>query len=179
MNNTLLTERYGRGLMTLAEEKQLTGKLLDEVAIVRDVFSDKEISATFSSQAVTVSQKKDLIEKSFSGLSVELKNFLFLLIDKHRGEIISEVCDFFIKEVNALNGIGRATVTSAKPLSAEELEKISAKLAGTTGNKRMQLTNVVDPSVVGGIRVQVGNTVYDGTLKTKLAKLQSDFVVGE
>jgi len=172
MNNTILTKRYARGLLLLAEEKKITNQLMAELPVVKEIFQDEKVYETFAGQAFSAQKKKELIEKSLPNVSTELKNMLLLLVDRGREAIIPDMCDYFIMQVNEMNSIGRATVTTATPLSSQEIEKVSATFARVAEKKEMQITNNVDPSVVGGIKVQIGNTIYDGTLNSRLARLE-------
>jgi F-type H+-transporting ATPase subunit delta len=68
---------------------------------------------------------------------------------------------------NDARGIAEAIVTSAKPLTSEEQAELAEKF-GQTLNKKLRLTAVVDPAILGGIVIKIGDRLYDGSLKTKL-----------
>ena len=98
-------------------------------------------------------------------------NFLKLLVQKKRAEILPEIAEEFQIMVDDDKNISHGTVISAVELDAELQGKVQATLEKLTG-KKVELTASVDPSIIGGVIAKVGDLVLDGSIKTQLASLK-------
>ena len=98
-------------------------------------------------------------------------NFLNLLVQKKRAEILPEIAEEYKTMVDEEKNISHGTVVSAVELSDELQQNVQATLEKLTG-KKVELTTNVDPSIVGGIIAKVGDLVLDGSIKTQLAGLK-------
>ena len=127
---------------------------------------------------ITRSEKKKLIREVFSQyLDSEMVSFIQLLVDKDRSWYLSEMLDEYIKRANEELGVETAVVASARPLAEEDLEKIRKALEKKTG-KKIILRNKIDPSVLAGIKVIVGNNVTDITMKTRIENMRKALLEG-
>ena len=98
-------------------------------------------------------------------------NFLRVILQRNRIRYFEEIFDYYLKSVNIRKGIISAEVASAQPLSEKELSALRGSLSGATG--RTVILNVrSDPKLLGGLIVQIGSTVYDGSIRRQLAEMQ-------
>jgi len=125
-----------------------------------------------ASPAVPREGKHAVVEKlvAHMGGSQELRNFLFLLVDHHRTGMLEEIAREFETTLLSRMGVIQASVTSARELSAPQKEKLAGKLEGLTG-KKIEAHYAVDPTLVGGLAVRIGSTVYDGSVRARLNRL--------
>jgi F-type H+-transporting ATPase subunit delta len=100
-----------------------------------------------------------------------VRNFVFLLVDHRRTEMLREIQQAFQTELNARLGIAGAEVISARELSAAEKKQLTAALERRTG-KKIEASFRMDESLVGGAVVRVGSTVYDGSVREQLTRLR-------
>jgi F-type H+-transporting ATPase subunit delta len=94
-------------------------------------------------------------------------NFLRILLQHNRILYFPQILESYLKAVGKRKGIVSATVSTASPLSQQELESLTGKLAGITG-KSVSIEPKTDASLLGGIVVQVGSTVFDGSIRARL-----------
>ncbi|HZG81147.1 MAG TPA: F0F1 ATP synthase subunit delta [Brevibacillus sp.] len=162
-------KRYARALFDVASERGKIDQVeADLVAIVQAVEQSEDLSKIFMHPHIAVPAKKTLIDDLFkSHVEEETFNFLNVLIESGREMQLVEIYRSFVKLANDARGIAEAVVTSAKPLTAEEQSELAEKF-GHTLHKKLRLTAVVDPSILGGIIIKIGDRLYDGSLKTKL-----------
>lgn len=99
-------------------------------------------------------------------------NTLLLLVDLHREDYIVEVADEFLALANEAMGVAEAAVTSTRALSDAEREAISAVFAAKVGKKTLNIKNFVDSDLLGGLKLRIGNRIYDGSLRGKLDRLE-------
>ena len=121
-------------------------------------------------------KKKQLIVQAFKDFSEEVHNTLKLLIDRHNEDAVPAIVDQFIALANESKEIAVATVYSVRALSEEEKQQLAAVFSKKLSLKTLKINNVIDASVIGGIKLKVGNTVYDGSVKGKLERIERNIV---
>ena len=156
-----LAERYAQGLFELTVEENSVEQTKKEAEDLLSVLS-----------------VNDFVDRIFSkSFSHDFVNFLKLLIDKGRIGCLEDILKAYVVLADEKLGIERAVVTSARPLSEEHLQEIKKTLAAKTG-KKILLKNTVDPSLIAGIRVTVGNKVTDITMATKIESMRNALLKG-
>jgi F-type H+-transporting ATPase subunit delta len=135
-----------------------------ESADLREVFLDPSFA---SEQKVAILDKLN----ARLGMSVQVRNFIAVLIQHNRLDVLDDVLSEYRKEVNRRLGISEVQVTTARPLDANERQGIEQKVAAMTGTQ-VQATYHEDKSLLGGVVVRVGSTVYDGSVKGRLDRLK-------
>jgi F-type H+-transporting ATPase subunit delta len=135
-----------------------------ESADLREIFLDPSFP---SEQKVAILDKLN----ARLGMSVQVRNFIAVLIQHDRLDVLDDVLSEYRKEVNRRLGISEVRVTTARPLDANERQEIEQKVAALTGTQ-VQATYHEDKSLLGGVVVRVGSTVYDGSVKGRLDQLK-------
>ncbi|RWZ58985.1 F0F1 ATP synthase subunit delta [Halobacillus fulvus] len=177
MSETIVAKRYAEALFQLGQEKSKLEQFEAELITLREVYvSNPKLVHILQHPRVTQDQKRSLIGDSFKAFSPEVLNTLKLLIDRHREGIIVEMIVHFLEKMNDAKGVADADVYSVRPLSETEIEKISETFAPKVGKRSLNLTNIVDPSVLGGIRLRVGNRIFDGSVSGKLRRMERKLV---
>ncbi len=174
MRNRAVASRYAGALLATAKKGGVMDGVAESFAGVMDVLKDTpDLMRFLAGPHIDESKKKDLIGNVF-GDRVEpvLRWFLVMLVEKQRMENVVEIHDEFVRLVEVERGTTRAHVTTAVPLTDDLEQALSAKLGQVTGGA-IVLEKEVDPSVIGGVRVTMGDRVIDGTIRTNLAKLRS------
>lgn len=173
MSNSMVAKRYASALFQIAKEQQILSTVEEELRVVKEVLQyNKELQAVLKSSKLTKDQKKDIIKTSFASVSVYVLNTLMILIDRHREDEIVEVVNQFTQLSNDELGIAEAEVYSIRPLTAVERDAISTTFAAKIGKKSLKIENIVDSDLLGGIKLRIGNRIYDGSLRGKLNRLE-------
>jgi F-type H+-transporting ATPase subunit delta len=122
-------------------------------------------------------QKVSILDKLNArlGMSVQVRNFIAVLIQHDRLNLLDEILEEYRREVNRRLGISEVYVTTARPLEADERQELEQKVATLTGTQ-VQATYHEDKSLLGGVIVRVGSTVYDGSIKGRLDRLKEQLV---
>ena len=171
---SVAANRYAKALIdALYPEKSTTGleqlrqlnALLDEQSQARRLFQNPAVSAD---------KRKSLLKEigAAAGFSAEISNFLGILIDRNRFDILDEIIATYDKLLDAKLGIVRAMVTTAHPLDMAQRDELAAKLAKLIG-KQVRMNVSVDPALIGGAVARVGSTIYDGSLRQQLESFKS------
>lgn len=173
MSNTTVAKRYALALFQLAKEHQLLGQTEEELRVVKEVLDNSsDLKVVLKSPKVSVVKKKEMIKEAFSGVNSFVLNTLMLLIDRHREDQIVEVADNFVELSNEEQGIAEAKVYSIRPLTGEEQQNISTSFAAKVGKKSLRIDNIVNSKLLGGLKLRIGNRIYDGSLRGKLDRLE-------
>lgn len=170
-----LTARiYGESLLDVSEELGVTDSIQAELAELKVLFEENpDFYAFYTSPKVSKDAKKEVFKSVFDQkLSPVVINFLNLLIDKRRTNECFEIIRMFDSLVNEKNGIVEGIARIAKPLSEETVAKLEKKLCDVTG-KNIKLKIIVDPAVVGGLKLKVGDSVIDTSVATQLREMKS------
>jgi F-type H+-transporting ATPase subunit delta len=118
-------------------------------------------------------QKISILDKLNArlGMGVQVRNFIAVLIQHDRLNVLSEILAEYRKEMNRRLGISEVVITTARPLEADERREIEQKVAALTGTQ-VQATYHEDKALLGGVIVRVESTVYDGSVRGRLDRLK-------
>jgi len=172
----LTAQAYGQALYELAVEGNKVSELLDEVKVLKTAFSDDEdFIRLMKHPQVTTEEKRKIIDDALKGkISDELIGLFQVMIDKERFPEVDSVFDYFIDEVNKLQGRGTAKVATPIELTEAQKNSVKEKLLATTEYKEMEIEYSVDPSLIGGMVIRIGDRVVDSSIKTHLYELKKD-----
>lgn len=174
----VIAKRYANALFEIAHEQGTVEQVKQELAVVNDVFKETDdLMEVFAHPKFTTAQKKDIIQKSFGkSLSAPVLNTLLTLVERDRIAIVFDLINHYHMFANEQQQTAAAKVYSVMPLSDEEQNKISAVFAERVGKKTLQIENVIDPTLVGGIKVRIGNRIFDGSISGKLKRMERKLV---
>ena len=177
MSNMIVAKRYAVALFQIAKEKQTLDQIETELRVVQQVFtSNKELTDLLSNPKISIEKKKSLVKGAFSAFSEQVLNTLYLLIDRHRETIVSELVTVFIDLANEERGIAEAKVYTVRPLTDNEQQNISTQFAKKIGKASLRIENVIDRTLVGGVKIRIGNRIYDGSVSGKLQRLERELI---
>lgn len=172
----LVSKTYGDALFEVAVEEGTLDTMLEEVEAVLQVFkNDKEYINLLAHPKIPVEEKHTMVEAVFKGkVSDELTGFIITIVDKGRFTEIESILSYFISRVWDEKKIGVACVTSATALSKEQKEAIEEKLLKTSSYLQFRMKYAVNPDLIGGMVIQIGDRVVDGSVKTKLENMAKE-----
>ena len=171
---TELAKRYGSSLYELAAEESLTDTILQELTLAESSCKQEpEYLLLLQIPSIPKRERCGLLDQAFDGLHPYAVNFLKILCEEDLLGELSGCLAAYKERYNADHGILEAVVTSAVPLSANARDKLIAKLQDKTG-KTIQLTEKVDSSVLGGLRLDLAGERLDGTVQRRLELLRDD-----
>ncbi|RSL29668.1 F0F1 ATP synthase subunit delta [Salibacterium salarium] len=172
--------RYAVALFELSKEKNILDQIRSEVEVVKQVFTDnKELDELLLHPMVSKEKKEQLIQESFSSLSDIVQHTLLLLLERKRMNIVIPLIEKFEELADEEQKIGHATVYTVKPLSEKEHEKIAQTFADKTGKETLHLKNEIDHDLIGGMKLHIGDIVFDGSVQGQLNRLQQNLVSGK
>ena len=168
---TAAARRYAKAVFELAEQDGQVDDWSRRLAKIRELFADPEVAAVLTNPTIPIQQRDALIATSPHLFDEEATNLARLLVESGRvGEAPAIETEFQRLADDAADRL-RATVTTAIELDREERDRIQEDLSKRLG-KEVRLTLVVDPRIIGGLKVQYGDRVVDATVATRLQQLR-------
>jgi F-type H+-transporting ATPase subunit delta len=167
-----LAEVYSRALFEVAKEHGVLDRVHDELGEFADALSeDRNLQVFLFSPYFTSEEKKEGVSRIVTDADERLVNFLELLAERHRMPVLFRIRQSYDARWGEENKLLPVTVTSAIELDESLVEDIGERIQEQTG-RRVELSSAVDPDVLGGLRVQVGNMVLDATVRNRLERLR-------
>ncbi|ADU32301.1 F0F1 ATP synthase subunit delta [Evansella cellulosilytica] len=172
--------RYASALFEYAQENSLLDSIQQELDDVTQVFQETNLlDEVFKHSKMTSEEKKKIVRESFSSkVSDAVLNLLQILIDNRREQLYYTIAESYRSLVFEAKGIAEATVYTAKALSEEEKQAISQVFSKKANKNQLLINNVVDKDIIGGMRLRIGDSVYDGSVANQLARIQQRMMYG-
>ena len=180
MIDASISRRYARALFSLALDEGGHERTGEELQAVADAIrASSEARTLVENPGYTAAQRHALVDVLVQKLPLSplVASFLRLLVDRQRLAELSAIARSYGEMVDEKIGRVRATVTSAKPLSDEELRQVREALAAAT-RRSIVLDSRSDPKIVGGLVAHVGPKVWDGSIRTQLERMRRELKGG-
>ncbi|MDO9037842.1 MAG: ATP synthase F1 subunit delta [Lutibacter sp.] len=176
MNGSRAAIRYAKAILSFALEQQKEVEVNDDMLLVANTIQDsKELQLLLNSPVLKTELKKSALKEIFesktSALTIGLIN---LLIDNKRLPILGEVAKKYNVIYDSLKGIEVAKVTTAIPLTDELNQQVLQKVIEITG-KQATIESIINPDIIGGFILRVGDIQYDASVANKLQVLKRQF----
>lgn len=167
--------RYAKAVLDLAKDQNVADTVHSDLkAIATAVADSTELSEMLQSPVIPSSTKKSALLAIFKDMNALSVKLIDMLIENRRLNILGAVAQTYNELFDELNGTQVAKVTTAVPLTDELAAKILAKVKELTG-KGAELQSIVDPAIIGGFILRVGDIQYDASIAHKLDTLKREF----
>jgi ATP synthase F1 delta subunit len=169
-----IAQVYARSLFEVASEQDKLDVVKQQLGEFADALhGNRELAVFFFSPYFSAVEKKDGLHKAVEGADPAVMNFLEALIERHRMPAIFRIRTDFEALYDKTNKLLPVTVTSAVELDSETIESLGKRIGEQTGNE-IELTSKVDPEILGGIVLRVGNFIMDASIRTRLEQLRRE-----
>ncbi len=173
---SLASRRYAEALVeaSVAEDTDRLGEVRRELAgFAQTVREAPDLKNALLNPVFTSNERSQVLDQTMArlNLSKTVQNFLKLVAEKGRMPELDDIHEAFSDLADARQGKVRATVTSAAELQDTAVDQLKRALERKTG-KTIDLSREIDPALIGGVRVQIGSLVFDGTIQRQLENLQ-------
>lgn len=169
--NVTLARPYAEAAFRIAREANQLDAWLNALNRMAAVVADAGMRALLDNPRISTAVATNLLlEVAGKDLSTEQKNFAQLLAESDRLPVLPEICELFADLKNGTEGVKEAQITSAFPIDSAALANLVADLERRFHGK-VQASVVVDPELIGGVRIAVGDQVIDASVRGKLAQM--------
>jgi len=172
--------KYAKGLFTVAKELNKTKEFGEELNQIKDLLTSMpEVLSALQNPIYPPDLKMEIIDEILKSIKVdpEIERFLKLLVERRRIQYIKEIVTMYQELLDEELNIARGEVITAYPLTSEEKKELEEILKEYL-KKEVILESKVDEEIIGGIKIKIGDLIFDGSLKTQLGKLK-EIIKGE
>ena len=171
MRRDVAAKRYAQAILDIAQGQGDITRWLDEVKAIADLMTHPDVAALLENRRVPRQVKYRIIDTALPDSNPLAVNFAKLLVDKGRTALAGQIWEEFQELVWQRQGIAHARVTTAISLTQEESQAISKRLEEMTSQKVIMDTEV-DPAILGGLVVRIGDRLIDGSTRSRLQALK-------
>jgi len=177
MSARRIASRYAKSLIDFGNEQGQLEALATDMKWFQEAVKNKDLLNLLKSPIVSQGKKRDIFEAVFSkNLSKTTNTFFNIILNKGREAIIPEIASEFNIQYKSMNHVSSVKLTTASPLSAEAVKAIEDKLlASDVTDQKVELETAVNPDLIGGYVIEIGDRLYDDSIAHKLNKLKKEF----
>ncbi|WP_416353051.1 ATP synthase F1 subunit delta [Agrilactobacillus fermenti] len=166
--------RYAKALFELSDEHGNLEATYQELLAIRQIFTENDdLGQILTDTRLNLLEKKPILDALKQHFSPQMQTFLQMVFDYKRMDDILFMVDYFEKMYDEKNKTVLATVTTTVPLTDDQQQRLSDRLKTRFDANSVEITNVVDTSIMGGVIVRTEDKVIDGSIKTRLQKMRA------
>ena len=164
-------KRYGQAIFELAQDQGSVERWGQDVGVISEAFADPDFASLLKHAGVSAEDKRRATEAVLADVEPLLRNMVDLLVARGLVDAIPEACREFTDSQDRLEGRQRVEVTTAVPLESAEVERITEFVSGLIGQE-VVVTPRVDEEILGGLVIQIGDRLLDGSARARLNGLR-------
>ncbi len=173
LNKYTVGKRYGKALFELAAEENQSEAVYNDLLSLRKIYKEiPDLGNMLSDVRLDMAAKQQLMDQLTTPFSGIMKNFLLVVNRYNRMADLPLIIDEYERRYDEEQGLILGQVTTAVAMTDQQKSRLEASVAKRLGYESAQLTEKVDPAIVGGVIVEVQDRVIDGSVATQLAKLR-------
>ncbi len=168
--------RYARAILQKANENNTEAVVFGDMqSVYNTIEGSRELQSVLQSPVIKANDKKEALLKIFSGQSEITHSLINLLVENKRTSLLGKVAKSFVDLYNEQEGVKVATVTTAVPLSDELERKVMDKVKALTGSEKVTLQSEIDPEIIGGFILRMGDIQYNASIANQFGNLKREF----
>ena len=175
MPHLAAARRYAEALFELATRDDRVDAWRADLATACELAANPDVVRVVDNPAVPLAERREALHRLLGRVSPQVLNLSLLLAYRGRFSIMPAVGDEYDDLVRRSRGIVSATITSAAPLTREELDAVTARVAEIAG-AQVEARSVVDPGLIGGVSVMIGDLQIDSSVAGRLRRLRHELV---
>ncbi len=169
--------RYAKSLLDLAQAQSTDSKVYEEMLSFSQLSSSSaELKSLLGNPVVSGNDKLKVLNIIFDGSSSLTKDFVSLVVSRKRESELTNIANDYIKRYDDLKGVTKVTVKSAIALNEKSLGDVKRYLAGIINQDELQIENVIDPEVIGGMVIQFEDKLLDLSIAKELKEIRKQLI---
>ncbi|MDO5655645.1 MAG: ATP synthase F1 subunit delta [Flavobacteriaceae bacterium] len=172
-----VAKRYAKGMMDFLAQTGKEDVVMNEMKQLQELTSaNREFKTFLASPVLDYKKKTQILRNILEPFSEETKTFLALITRQGRSEAIGDIASEFIKLYKKNHKIKNAVITSATPLSDDQIKAIVEKAkASLPADTKIEVENKINPALIGGFILRLDDQQFDASIKTKLNQIKKEF----
>lgn len=174
MANSRAAIRYAKAILDIANDKGVASAVNNDMTLIASTISENvELSNFITNPTTKVEVKESALLEVFSNVNAVSKGLLHLLYENKRFEILGAIATEYNALYDEMNGVEVAKVTTAIAMDADLQSKVLEKIA-TFSNKKITIESTIDPSIIGGFILRIGDKQYNASVANRLQVLKRE-----
>lgn len=175
MGSTRAAIRYAKAILEIADSKKAASEVsADMTQIATTIRGNSELSSLIQNPLIKTDKKSDVVLSVFASANAVTKSLFRLLLENKRFEILDSIAVEYNSIFDVMNGVEIAKVITAIPMDAGLEAKVLAKIATFSTSKKITIENTVDPSIIGGFILRIGDKQYNASIADRLHRLKRE-----
>lgn len=171
-----IASRYAAALYSIALEENKIQSWQEDIKTINNLLKEnKDFLDVLSSYFLSLKEKEEMIDKIFSKFDQDITSLIKLMVKNHRERYLIETMQAFNSLCNGYRGVKEGLIYSTVRLDEKTLQRINKKV-GEVEKSEVDLYNVIDPTLIGGVKVVIDGHIYDGSVKYHLDQLKENLL---
>ena len=171
-----VASRYGLALYSLALEENKIDSWQTDVKTLKGIFLENpDFIMILGSSFISLEERIEMLEKTLKGVDKNIVALIDVIMENNRTDLLIDVFDSFNSYCNQYRGVSEGLIYSTLKLDQTVIDQIEKKISKIEGSK-VELKNVIDPSLIGGAKVVVKDRIYDGSIKHNIEMMKKDLL---
>ena len=171
-----VASRYGLALYSLALEENKIDSWQTDVKTLKGIFLENpDFIMILGSSFNSLEERIEILEKSLKGVDKNIVALIDVIMENNRTDCLIDVFDSFNSYCNQYRGVSEGLIYSTLKLDQTVIDQIEKKISKIEGSK-VELKNVIDPSLIGGVKVVIKDRIYDGSIKHNIEMMKKDLL---
>lgn len=171
-----VSSHYGLALYSLAVDLGKVSEYQLEVKELSRIFKENEdFIMVLGSSFLPIEERQEILRKALVGVSDNVMAFILVIMDNNRINEILDIFDSFNSYCNEYRGVSEGLIYSAFKLDQKVIDQIQTKMEKIEHNK-VELKNIIDPTLIGGVKIVIHDHVYDGSIKHHIENMKTDLL---
>ena len=171
-----VASRYGLALYSLALEENKIDSWQKDVKTLKSIFEENtDFIMILGSSFLSLEERIEILEKTLVGVDKSIIALIDVIMENNRTDLILDVFESFNSYCNQYRGVSEGLIYSTLKLDQTVIDQIEKKISKIENNK-VELKNVIDPSLIGGVKIVIKDRIYDGSIKHSIEMMKKDLL---
>lgn len=171
-----VASRYGLALYSLALEENKIDSWQKDVKTLKSIFEENtDFIMILGSSFLSLEERIEILEKTLVGVDKNIVALIDVIMENNRTDLILDVFESFNSYCNQYRGVSEGLIYSTLKLDQTVIDQIEKKISKIENNK-VELKNVIDPSLIGGVKIVIKDHIYDGSIKHNIEMMKKDLL---
>ena len=171
-----VASRYGLALYSLALEENKIDSWQKDVKTLKSIFEENtDFIMILGSSFLSLEERIEILEKTLVGVDKSIVALIDVIMENNRTDLILDIFESFNSYCNQYRGVSEGLIYSTLKLDQTVIDQIEKKISKIENNK-VELKNVIDPSLIGGVKIVIKDRIYDGSIKHSIEMMKKDLL---
>ena len=171
-----VASRYGLALYSLALEENRIDSWQKDVKTLKSIFKENtDFIMILGSSFISLEERLEIVEKTLVGVDKNIIGLIDVIMENNRTDLILDVFESFNSYCNQYRGVSEGLIYSTLKLDQTVIDQIEKKISKIENNK-VELKNVIDPSLIGGVKIVIKDRIHDGSIKHSIEMMKKDLL---